>query len=247
MDFKNPMSETAQSLADRWGFSPTEELPAGYCSYVYADTTRALKAPWRGEEQTSGYRAALALGGWWGPKVFESDEASGAVLMERICPGTTMADSGLPEEEARQIVVALMKELQGRVDPQGYPTLRDYFLQPNQLLDELLETTETIVFVHGDLHHFNVLKSDSPKPWIPIDPKGLACDPAYEPVAFLRNQLDPNESLEATSALIQSRLNFFARELELDPVRMAKWGLVDQLDAGEDRNDLLIEVYRTLI
>ena len=247
MTFKNPMSETAQRLADRWGFIPTEELQAGWCSHVYADAARVLKAPWRGEEQTSGYRAALALAGWWGPEVFESDEASGTILIDRIIPGTTMADKGVAEPEARQIVVGLMKELQGRVDPHGYPTLREYFLQPIPLLDELLETTEQVVFVHGDLHHFNVLRSDGPRPWVPIDPKALACDPAYEPIAFLRNQLDAEVPFEVTHALIGNRLQFFANEMGFDPARMAAWGLVDQIDSGDDRNERLVEVYRSLL
>jgi hypothetical protein len=92
------MDDIARRLADRWAFSPREELEAGYCSRVYVDENRALKVPWRGEEMTSGYKAAWDLSGWWGPEVFEGDEATGAILMARVVPGQDL--SRTPEAEA---------------------------------------------------------------------------------------------------------------------------------------------------
>ncbi|MBC8063661.1 MAG: phosphotransferase [Chlorobia bacterium] len=241
------MSETAQLLAEHWGFEPTEELPGGWCSHVYADSTKVLKCPWRGEEQTSGYRAAIAMAGWGGPEVFESDEATGSILMSRVLPGRTLAQAGVLEEEAREIAASLIQGQAGRVDPSGFPTLREYFRLQHSLLDHLLETSESRVFLHGDLHHYNILQSDGPMPWVLIDPKGLSGDPAYEPIAFLRNLTERFPTVPELLPLINDRLDFFSGRLGFDRWRMAAWGLIDQLDSGEDRSLTLVEVYEEIV
>lgn len=240
------MTETATRLAQHWTFEPTEELPGGWCSHVYADQTRVLKCPWRGEEQTSGYRAALALAGWGGPEIFEADEATGTILMARILPGTTLDQSGLSERECREVAAGLILNQQGRIDPSGYADLRAYFTLQHPLLDQLLEFTPETVFVHGDLHHFNILWSEEHGQWIPIDPKGLCGDPAYEPIAFMRNLLEQATNQADLERLIEDRLAFFARRLNLDPWRIAAWGFIDQIDSGEDCNEALAEAYRAL-
>ncbi len=238
------MTEPAARLAEAWGFEPTEEMPGGWCSHVYADQTRVLKYPWRGEEQTSGYRASLALAGWGGPDIFESDESTGTILMSRVIPGYTLDQSGLSEAECRGVAAGLIQTQQGRIDPSGFPDLRVYFTLQHPLLDQLLETTPETVFIHGDLHHFNILWSEEQGRWIPIDPKGLCGDPAYEPIAFLRNLIEQEAGLES---LIQTRLASFARRLNLDPWRMAAWGYIDQIDSGEDRHEGLVRAYEAIL
>ncbi len=241
------MSATAVELANQWDFSPIEELPGGWCSHVYADPTRVLKCPWRGEEQTSGYRAALAMSGWFGPEVIESDSDSGGVLMSRVLPGHNLAQVKMCDHEAASIVAELIQSMQGRIPSDGYPSLGEYHALSHPLLDLLLTTSRDPVFLHGDLQHQNILWNDRPRKWIPIDPKGIWGDPDYEAIAFLRNQTGHCFTATELQSLIQARLDFFADCLGFDPWRMAAWGLIDQLDSGEDQNKDLVAVYEQIV
>lgn len=241
------MSETAKRLASLWSFNPTIEIEGGYCSHVYADESRVLKCPWRGEEQTSGFRAAIALGGWWGPEIFASDEESGSLLMARVQPGTTLAETTVSETEARRVCIDLIRSLEGRVDPTGFLDLKDAFTMRHPLLDQLLETSPEPKFLHGDLHHFNILWSEQLKKWVPIDPKGLTGDPAFEAIAFLRNPRPLLFSIDELEALTRDRLSYFSRELNLDPWRIAAWGWVDREDSHEEGEDGLKQVYERIL
>lgn len=241
------MSSTAARLAERWNFHPELEIVGGYCSHVYANEARVLKSPWQGEEQTSGYRAALALSGWWGPEVFESDEESGSLLMARVQPGTTLADSGVSEVEARRVCVNLIQSLSNRIEPGGFPTLRDYFSFNHPLLDQLLESTGKTVFLHGDLHHFNILWRESDHRWIPIDPKGIEGDLAYEPIAFLRNPRPLDHAVDELEVLTRDRIAFFSSALDLDPWRIAAWGWIDCAESGEEGEGALKRAYERIL
>lgn len=240
------MSSTAARLAAKWNFQPELEIIGGYCSHVYADDTRVLKSPWQGEEQTSGFRAALALSGWWGPEVFESDEESGSLLMARVQPGTTLAEPTISEADARRVRIDLIRGLEGRIEPQGFLDLRDAFTVKRPLFDKILATSPEPKFLHGDLHHFNILWSDDQSRWVPIDPKGLAGDPAFEPIAFLRNPRPLHHSVEELEALTRDRLAYFSAALNLDPWRIAAWGWVDRADSDEEEDTLRLVYERIL-
>lgn len=241
------MTETAARLAAKWSFQPDVEIVGGYCSHVYADKTRVLKSPWQGEEQTSGCRAALALSGWWGPEVFEFDEESGSLLMDRVQPGTTLAEPNNSEDAARRACVDLIQSLGKRIEPAGFLSLEDYFEFKHPLLDELLNTTQETKFLHGDLHHFNILWSESESKWIPIDPKGLVGDAAYEPIAFLRNPRPLTDSVDDLEVLTRDRIAFFSSALHLEPWRIAAWGWVDCAESGEEGEGALKQAYSRIL
>ena len=224
------MDEVARRLAERWGFVPTEELPKGYCSRVYADATRALKVPWQGEEMESGCRAALTLSGWLGPTVYEHNPETGSLLMERIMPGTNLFEAGLSDAEAMEAVAAMVPLLRN-APTEGCMPLSEYYESGDPLFERLLTTTREECFLHGDLHHFNLLRSGAR--WVPIDPKGLLGDPAYECVAFMRNPLDALPFGEELEQTLRNRIAWFADHLDLDPWRIAAWTLVDRREDQE--------------
>jgi streptomycin 6-kinase len=87
------------------------------------------------------------------------------------------------------------------------------------------------VVLHGDLHHFNVLRSG--EGWLAIDPKGVVGERAYEPGALLRNPWpglldvpDPTEVLRRRSAQL-------AEALDLDLERVRAWAYVQAVLAAE--------------
>ena len=214
-------------LFRRWDFEPTEELPGGHCSRVFADSTRVLKVPFQGEEQVSGWPAALVLASVVGPPILESDPHTGALLMSRALPGTPLHDT-CTEEAARQIVAGHIRQIQSLHPDPSALTLDRYYSQPSPARDDLLRTSPPSVFLHGDLHHENILAHGDD--WWVIDPKGLVGDPNYEAIAFLRNPLTIMREHPDLEGLLRDRLQWFGLELGLDPQRMLGWLYVDMTD-----------------
>lgn len=211
------MEPHVRDLAARWGFVATEDLPPGHCCRAWADATRVLRVPFDGEEITHGVRAAIALQAADGPRIFASDEATGILLMERLLPGTKLAESPTPNPE---VFLAVAPKVAAVPPPVGAMTLREYYGSEGRDPGGLLEGGEE-VFLHGDLHHENVLWSGDR--WRPIDAKGLVGDRAYEAAAFLRNEAPDVENDDALAALVVR----LAEGLGTTPVRVAAWTLFD--------------------
>jgi streptomycin 6-kinase len=96
---------------------------------------------------------------------------------------------------------------------------------------ELLASTESPTVLHGDLHHFNVLRAQRGD-WLCIDPKGLVGDRCFDVCQFFRN---PRAVLPEVNA---RRLDVFCAELGLDRARTKDWCLVHAvLDACWDFED----------
>ena len=77
----------------------------------------------------------------------------------------------------------------------------------------LLETQDSEVLLHGDLHHENVRSRESGE-FVCFDPKGFRGDPAYELATTLKNPWDFPE-ISQDILQFESRANFFADDLEL--------------------------------
>ncbi|MGI8924176.1 MAG: aminoglycoside phosphotransferase family protein [Fimbriimonadales bacterium] len=217
------MEHRIELLAKQWGFIAEAELPGGHCSKVYADATRVLKAPFRGEELESGFVAALRIAGKRGPRVFQSDTGTSGILMERLIPGTPVGES-LPDEDALEITAEFARAMWCE-ETSGCLPLAAFVGTGDPLARELLATTEREVFLHGDLHQFNILRHGDR--WVVIDPKGVVGDPAFEPTAFLRNPLETISNLSDPESILRQRIARFAQKLDLDPWRICAWSLVD--------------------
>jgi streptomycin 6-kinase len=99
----------------------------------------------------------------------------------------------------------------------GFP--KALFQRADDLRGELLASTEAPVVLHGDLHHFNVLRS-ARAGWLAIDPKGLAGDRHFDLCQFLRNPV------AVPAHVNRRRLDIFCAELGLDRARASQWCLV---------------------
>ncbi len=233
----------ARRLAKHWDVSVTGTLAGGCCSLVYSGLNRegrevVLKVPVRGEEMTTGHRAARAFSGLGGVEILADDPESGSLLMPRL--GQSLADAYGLDLEAERITASLTRRLHKatlavdvRLDEYLFAELHSSALPGSpafgleepiaELRAQLLATTDQEVLLHGDLHHFNILKCG--EEWVAIDPKGVVGDPAFEPSSFLRNPYDrfPDDDLRDMQ---RRRIGIFSRELGLDPWRIWAWGLV---------------------
>lgn len=212
----------AAELARKWSFRPLYELPGGHCSRVYADAQRVLKVPFQGEEAATGWKMALQHSGSIGPQVHEHDPISGALLMERLNPGTKLSDAAMSDDECMALVLNFGARIStGPID--GLMPLEEYFSNPNELAQELIATTESIVALHGDLHHENILLGE--RGWVVIDPKGLAGDPAFELAAFMRNPIDELAAHPNLRDHLRVRLERISRAANADPWRVWGWSV----------------------
>lgn len=152
----------------------------------------------------------------------------GIILLERAMPGTSLK-SYYPDRELESLQIAcqMMKKLHEATISQhhNFPHMRDwlaaldkewdipdhYLIKARELRDKISHINSPEVFLHGDLHHDNILQNGDD--WIVIDPKGVIGAPIYEIWAFLNNP-EPIEK-----SVLLNRIEYFSKELEY-PVQL---------------------------
>ncbi len=172
----------------------------------------------------------------------------GAVLLERLHPGTSLAEIALRgrDEEATEMLAEVMQQMSHPILPLGvsleaFPTVQDWgeafgrYLASGdeqipqglvehgqQLYAELCASQQKVGLLHGDLQHYNVL-FDNERGWIAIDPKGVVGEIEYEIGASLRNPYERPE-LFLSPATIEKRLRRYEARLKLNTNRALRWG-----------------------
>jgi streptomycin 6-kinase len=180
-------------------------------------------------------------------RVLEIDEEQEVVLMERLEPGTVLAEL-VPEQDERatSILVSVMRQI-WRPAParHHFPTVERWFKGfeklracydggcgpfPKRLLveaettvAELLATPEPPMLLHGDLHHENILRSGHE--WRAIDPKGVVGDPGYELSVLFYNPMPKIFHVPDLRKILARRLAQLAEELNMERERLRGWGL----------------------
>ena len=174
-------------------------------------------------------------------RVYEYVE--GAVLLERLSPGNSLAAIALNgrDDEAIEILADVIQEMSPRQLVKAPVTVEDWaegFERysasgddqiPKSLVEEayrvyleLCGSQSSQRLLHGDLHHYNVL-FDSDRGWLAIDPKGVVGEIEYEIGAVLRNPCEKPELFAQPSA-VERRLKRLASRLSLDFGRALAWG-----------------------
>ncbi|MGI8553731.1 MAG: aminoglycoside phosphotransferase family protein [Dehalococcoidia bacterium] len=211
-----------------------------------ADGTGAvLKINFPDKEFTSEAGALRLFDGRGAARLLEADLEHGALLLERLEPGTSLVDLE-DDEEATSIAARVMQDLWRPLPADHhFPTVADWghgfgrirsqfgggsgplpaglFDEAERLYAELLNSSAEPVLLHGDLHHDNILAARR-APWLAIDPKGLAGEPVYETGAFLRNWLPHLLAEPDPRRILARRVDQFAEELQVDRARVRGWG-----------------------
>jgi streptomycin 6-kinase len=239
------------SCARQWSLRvgpPLENLSYNYIApAVRADGRQViLKIGVPNPELDSEIEALILYGGRGCVQLLSVDREQGALLLERLLPGTSLLELD-DDDQATRIAAGVMRRLWRPVNPNpasptverwgaGLARMRRRFNGgtgplPPQLVDkaerlfsELLATMEAPVLLHGDLHHENILQSER-EPWLAIDPKGVIGEPAYEPGTMLRSLRPDLLNGPEPEAVIARRADILAAELDLERERLLAWGL----------------------
>jgi len=240
-----------EQLARRWRLTIGPPLPGLSYNYVAPAIDEQgreviLKLGPPNKETITEIAALNHYGGRGCARLLDADPEAGALLLERLQPGTMLVAVG-DDEEATRIAATVMERL-WRPAPRchAYPTvagwsrglqrLRAQFdggsgpfpawlvALAEALFADLLPSQAAPVVLHGDLHHYNILQAER-APWLAIDPKGVAGEPAYEAGALLRNPV-PQVATWANLAQIQARrVAVLSEMLGFDRERIAGWSV----------------------
>jgi streptomycin 6-kinase len=168
-------------------------------------------------------------------------EDKGMLLLERVMPGISLK-SYFPDREQNSIEIAcrVMQNLHQANIPttHNFPHIKDwltaldkdwnipkhYLQKARKLRDQLLQTSETDVLLHGDLHHDNILQNGNG--WVVIDPKGVIGERSYEVAAFIRNPIPELLNHVDAKNIILNRITHFAKIMELPSQRIINWCFV---------------------
>lgn len=171
------------------------------------------------------------------------DYTDGAVLLERLNPGTSLASVTVDgrDDEATEILAGVIHRMLPLGSSKKFATVHDWgvgfqsYLESGdkQIQDRLVERGQDLYLelcasqrdtrlLHGDLHHYNVLL-DHDRGWVAIDPKGVVGEIEYEIGASLRNPYE-SPDLFASPETIERRVKLYREKLNLDADRMLAWG-----------------------
>jgi streptomycin 6-kinase len=181
-------------------------------------------------------------------RLLRSDEALGALLLERL--GPSLRELDLPIEQRHEILWATASRVWRPAPDCGLPTgaekahwLIDFVTttweeldQPcsERAIDHALACAahrirrhddERAVLVHGDVHQWNALQADHG--YKLVDPDGLLAEAEYDMGILMRE--DPIELLDGDP---HERARWFAARTGLDATAIWEWGVVERVSTG---------------
>ena len=205
-------------------------------------------------------------------KLIDYNRERGVLLLERVLPGSTLAEL---EDDSKAVVLAAealdrlwtevplgtnlpsiksreesMKKIE-RENKDGLGNISaKQIKEASALFTYMIETTRKEYLLHGDFHHFNLLKS-SEEDWTVIDPKGLIGEREYDTIQYFLNKW-PQTNLKE---MIRNRAEIFTRKLKLNKQRLFLWGYCHSVlsscwsaESGHDTDTILAaEVFRDLL
>ena len=240
-------------LEQRWSIKVGRPFVLSYnyvADAVMADGTPvALKIGVPRPELSREIEAVQLYNGRGMARLLKADPENGALLLERLQPGDMLSTLDNDNEMTRigaQVTRDLFRSAPEEHNlrhvaewADGLQNLRRAFSSgtgpfPKRLVEmsemffnDLLASATETVMIHGDLHHFNILRAGNG--WLAIDPKGMVGEPAYETGAFLRNELGRVYASPNPLQMMARRVAIFTEILELDRQKIVRYGLAQAI------------------
>ncbi len=240
---------TIDALARHWNLShltPIDNMTFNYVAKATANTNQpvVLKISCDEKSITNEIQALKYFDGDGSIQFIDYHSKYHASLLQQAVPGTTLkAIYPTQIEYVMNCYVDTMKRLHSKHLPikHSYQYIGEWLraidgLTPNKtcpahllekaisLKNALLASMTTQVFLHGDLHHDNILKNNDE--WLAIDPKGIIGEPAFEIAAFDFMYITELADNLNVSDIFESRVNLLAQKSGLDAQRIKDWVFV---------------------
>lgn len=194
--------------------------------------------------------ALEAWGGRGAVGLHERDDQRFAMLLERVRP------SALVEVEDGDEVATVAGRISRRLAvpaPPGLPRLRERaelweeelrkdageltHRLPAHVVDAAVATARELgrvqpdTLIHGDLHARNILRAHR-EPWLAVDPKGYAGDPAYDGGTLLKSRALALLEADDLRKAVHRTLDAFTEAAELDRERARRWAQFHAVQAA---------------
>ncbi|MER5621660.1 aminoglycoside phosphotransferase family protein [Streptosporangium sp. NPDC002544] len=242
-------------LLGRWGYAPDGNVMHGGVGIIVpvrrrAEGTAVLKVSFPHPGNVHEPDAFAAWGGRGAVLLHERDDEHFAMLLERVQAST------LAEVEDGDEVVTVAGRINRRLAipaPPGLPRLREQAdAWEEQLRKDAEELTHTLpryavdaavatvrelgrvqldILIHGDLHAKNILRADR-EPWLAVDPKGYAGDPAYDGGTLLKSRALTLLEADDLRKAVHRTVDVFAEAAEVDRERARRWAQFHAVQAA---------------
>lgn len=240
-------------LVDEWRLAIHSPLEGGSASLVLTvtqqDSTPAvLKIPFLDDENRHEADALRHYGGVGAVQLYQSDRQSGALLLERLLPGTGLdmlpdpdraisiatqllrrlwrpPSPGHPFRHVRDLALEWADELPAKNDRYGSPLPYRLVQEAAALARNLARSEGDDVVVNRDAHLANILSAER-EPWLLIDPKPLVGDRSFDGGYLLLDRLEQ----APTSRAVDIMLRKLAEGLGVDRERLRSWALLRAIE-----------------
>ncbi len=258
------------SVLDDWQLRPDGPARAGECALVVPvltadDEPAALKLTWPHLEARSEHLALRHWDGRGAVRLLRADPHRLALLLERLDP-TDLTE--LWVDEACEVIGGLLAQLASPAVAR-IPTLSAYAARqaaapapaslPPRFTDQARHLAADLAtdpgvdgrLLHTDLHFANVL-TGTRAPWLAIDPKPMAGDPAFEVAPTLWNRADELGTGSAIRWSLRRRVEVVCDAAGLDEGRARAWAVVRVVDwarelaPGSDRAGLAVSILKAM-
>lgn len=228
-----------------------------------------LKVSWPHEEAAPEARALRWWAGVGAVRLLDEDADTWSLLLERLDSARSLEDLSDPDAAVAQ-AAALLPRLHVAC-PTDVPTVRaladrwsedlpvewESLGRPlaRTLLDEALATCRDLSsggpvrLLHGDYHYANVLAGER-EPWLAIDPKPLAGDPAFDIEPLLRNRWHDLTGTGHVTVALRRRFDQIIEMSGVDRERARAWAIARAVDnvlwAGGRSGAAFADIERTI-
>jgi streptomycin 6-kinase len=242
-----------EELRARWELTIGPAFEGGVVGFVAPaerpDGERAvLKVSFMDDETRHEGDALEVWEGDGAVRLLDADPGLGAMLLERLEPGTSLENHpdrneaislgcGLlrrlwrpvPDPHPFSLVADLARrwahELPERFDRLESPFEPSLVREAADLCTQLAASTEPAILANRDYHLGNVLAAQR-EPWLLIDPKPLAGERTFDTGHLLRSLLPAQIDRSVVLGMVER----LAVELDLDPERVRGWALVRSVE-----------------
>jgi streptomycin 6-kinase len=247
-DWITSLPSIVTTLAKHWNLSeiiPVSNMTFNYVAKAILNTKEpvVLKISYDRQSIINEKRALAQLGLQGSIKLIDYNSKYNALLLQQAIPGITLTSLyRVNPDDVMDCYVETMQKLHHRqlLKKSNLPHIADWLKaldEPSlkqipttllnkaiELRNKMLSSPKPLIFLHGDLHHDNILKHGNE--WLAIDPKGVIGEAEFEIAAFDFMYIGELTTTVDVKNVFEKRVELLAQKSGLDAQRIKDWVFV---------------------